>query len=236
MIRKLKAVGLALTVACAFGAVLSSAASAQNGRLTSDGPATLDMTEIAGQANAFTVFGGTTDCPGSTFTGHKYNVTPHEFIPSGAETITITPEYTSSSCQELEEGKKSKLTVTLNGCDYVLHLGGTVKEVADTYATTLDVVCPVGKSIIKDVYFAENNENLKICERTIGSQSGLSGGTITDKTNGDLEIHGTYGGLRESRSGLCGSETTETGAIDVNLTVKGTNEAGSNTGIALSHL
>jgi hypothetical protein len=234
MIRNLKVMGLALAAVFAFAAMSASAASAQNGKITSTGPVTLDGTEIAGQANALTAFGGKTECPGSTIAGHKYNVTPHELIPSGAETATLTPTYNEAACFVEEAGTKHKATVTMNGCDYVLHVGATTGA-EDTYSTTVDIVCPANKSIIVDVYFSASNENLKVCEITVGPQNGLGGATLKDTTTGDLEIHGTYTGIHSSKSGVCGSATTETGEFHANLTVKGTNGAGEPTSISLSH-
>jgi len=235
MIRNLKTMGLALVALFVFSALAASAASAQNGRLTSDGPVTLDMTEIAGQLNAFTKFGGSFQCPGSTLTGHRYNVTPHELIPSGSEIYTLTPDYNQPNCVAIEGGTTHKATMTMNGCDYVLHVGATTGQ-ADTYSTTLDIVCPAGQSIIDDVYFSATNENLKVCETTIGPQNGLAGATIKDTTTGDLELHGTYTGLSESKSGVCGAGNTTTGEFHVNLTVNGTSSGGAATQVGLSHI
>lgn len=234
MIRNLKTLGLALVALFAFSAIAASAASAQNGKITSTGPVTLDATENAGQINALTAFGGKIECPGSTGTGHKYNVTPHELIPSGAETITVTPDVNEPNCVAIEGGTTHKVTITENGCDGVTHIGETT-GVADTYRGTGDIVCPTGQSIIIDVYFSSSNENLKVCEITIGSQSGLSGPTVKDTTAGDLEVQGTTTGIRASKSGVCGSATTETAEAEGSGTVKGTNSLGENTSISLSH-
>ena len=92
MARNLKALGLALFVVFALSAVAASAASAQVGKLTSDGPVTLFGTQT-GEAknNALIAFGGETTCTKASYTAHKYNVTPHDDIPSGESSITITP-------------------------------------------------------------------------------------------------------------------------------------------------
>lgn len=124
----------------------------------------------------------------------------------------------------------------MNGCDYVLHVG-TTTGVADTYSTTVDVKCPTGASIIVDVYFSATNENLKICEVTVGPQT-RGGATIKDTTTGDLEVHGTYTNIAASQSGAgcIGGSSTTTGEFHANLTVKGTNAEKANTNISLSHL
>jgi hypothetical protein len=239
MIRNFKILGLALVAVFAFSAVAATAASAQNGKLTSTGPVTLDATEIAGKQNALTAFGGKVECPGSVITGHKYNVTPHTFIPSGAETVTLTPDYNVDKCftEETPGAGKHFSTITMNECDYVLHLG-TTTGVTDQYNVTADIVCPEKKSIIVDVYLSEKetNETLKVCEITVGAQAGLAGATATDTTEGDLTVNGTFKNIKASRSGTgCTSKETAEGEFHINTTVKGTNEAGGTTSISLSH-
>jgi hypothetical protein len=238
MIRNLKVLGLALVAVFAMSAVVASAASAANGLLTSDGPATLDATEIAGQLNVFTAFGGEVKCPGSTITGHEVGSTT-KGVPSGSSNATLTPDYNQATCVAVISGTSHKATVTMNGCDYVLHLGETNGEI-DTYKSTVDVVCPAGASIIVDVYFATNNENLKVCEITVGptNNAGRAGGTIKDTTTGDLEVHGTYKAISasETGAGCVGGPTTVTAELHANLTVKGTNALKENTNISLSHL
>lgn len=230
MFRNLTALGLALVAVLAFSAVTASAASAANGKLTSTGPVTLDGTEIG--FNKLTAFGAEVECLGSALTGHKYNVTPHELVPSGAETITLTPDYNEVACRAVEGATLHKATITMNGCDYVVHIGETVE--ADTYNTRLDVVCPAFESIVVDVYFSSINENLKVCEVTIGSQSGIGGATLTNETNGYLRLRGAYNAVFVSKSGVCGASTGY-GELDVDFTLSGTNTAGGNTSLSLSH-
>jgi hypothetical protein len=236
MIRNPKILGLALVALFAFSSVAASAASAANGLLTSDGPATLDATEIAGQLNAFTAFGGEVKCPGSTITGHEVGSTT-KGVPSGSSNATLTPTYNQANCLAIISGSSHKLTITMNGCDYALHLGET-NGVADTYKSTLDVICPAGASIITDAYFAAGNENLKVCESTIGPQTARAGGTVKDTTTGDLEVRGTYTNIAMSQTGAgcVGGATTTTAELHANLTVKGTNAVKENTNISLSHL
>jgi hypothetical protein len=236
MIRNLKVLGLALVALFAFSSMAASAAFAANGLLTSDGPATLDATEISGQLNVGTMFGGQTQCPGSVGTGHEVGSTTNG-VPSGSSNITVTPDLNQANCVAVISGTNHKMTVTMNGCDSVVHIGETNGE-ADTYKGTGDIVCPAGASIIEDVYFSSSNENLKVCEITIGPQTGRAGATVKDTTTGDLEIHGTTKGITASQTGAgcVGGATTTTGELHANLTVKGTNAAKANTNISLSHL
>lgn len=235
MLSKLKALGLLLAAIFVLSCLASSMASAANGRLTSTGPVTLTIAENAGETNAGTAFGGTTKCPGSVGTGHKYNGLPLTFIPVGAETVTVNADIAQENCNVVESGVTHKMTITMNECDSVVHIGETT-GIADTYRGTGDIVCPAGKSITEDIYFSASNENLKVCETTIGPQTGLSGTTVTDNTNGTLSIHGTTTGIHMSKSGTCGAGTTETAEADVHATVSGKSEAGTSTSISLSHL
>jgi hypothetical protein len=236
MIRNLKTLGLALVAVFAMSSMVASAASAANGLLTSDGAVTLDATEIAGEINVFTAFGGQVKCPGSTITGHEVGHATNG-IPSGSSNATLTPDYNQAACAAVIGGTSHEATVTMNGCDYALHLGET-NGVADTYKSTVDVVCPANASIIVDAYFAASNENLKVCEITVGPQTARAGGTVKDTTTGDLEVHGTYTNISASQTGAgcIGGASTTTAELDANLTVKGTNAAGGATPISLSHL
>jgi ribosomal protein L31 len=237
MIRNLKALGLALVAVFAMSAVAASAASAQQGHLTSDGNVTLDITEIAGELNALTAFGAKTECPGTTLTGHKYNVTPHTFIPSGETTATVTPDYNATNCHATEGATVHKATVTQNGCDYVFHIGSTVA--ADQYSLTVDIECTSGP-IVVDVYAFANSELGGVqCEVKTGTQTGLTGPTLTDETNGHLKINGTFTGIHVERhsptgAAACPDATVTNGEFHINATITGTNEAGTSTEVSIS--
>lgn len=235
MIRNLKVLGLALVAVFAFSAMSASGASAAVGTLTSDGEVTLDATENAGTVNALTAFGGKTECPGSTITGHKYNTTPHQLIPNDVSTITLTPDYVN--CKVVEGGTTHFATVTMNECDYTLHIGETIGATSE-YSTTVDVECVAGHSIVVDVYGNATNELFpgKVCEITVGPQTGLTGATAKNKGTTEIELNGTYTGISASKSGLCGAGTTTTGEFDIHATATGTNAGGTATGISISHL
>jgi hypothetical protein len=146
MIRNLKALGLACAATLCIGAAAASAASAQ-GVLTSDGPVTLTGERTGGLfANAQTSAAANITCPGSTYTGHKYDETPHELIESGESTITITPTYVNCEAHTFFNLITLPMTVTMNGCDYVLHIGEETGE-AGTYGVTADVECPDGQHV-----------------------------------------------------------------------------------------
>jgi hypothetical protein len=191
--------------------------------------------ETPAGSNATTMFGAKTECPGSTFTGHKYNETPHRFIPNGATTITLTPHYKNCAVSGIP------ITVDMNGCDYVLHIGQTTGA-AGTYGVTTDIVCPVGQEIRMTLFggATKHAESKPFCKIDIKEQAGLKGLHATNTETGYFDLSGTLEGLHMLRTNiefpiLCPNNTTTTEAkYDFDLTVKGLNEAGASTPIALS--
>jgi hypothetical protein len=232
MIRNIKALGLALVAAFAMGALAASAASAQQGVLTSDGPVTLDMYETGVGLNATTMFGEKIECQGTIYTGHTYNVTPHQPIVTPASTITVTPHYNNANCTSFPGPRKA--TITMNGCDFVFHIGNTIG--ADKYALSSDIVCPAGQKIVKHVYEGLN-EAVPWCTYTIGPQAGLPGATITTTTGAnDVDISGAFKNIHVEKHGICGAGTTNFGEWDIDLTVTGTGPGGVFTPVTVSDL
>ena len=244
MARNVKALGLALVAVLALSAVGASAASAQEGQglLTSEKatPVTLTAKEAGGVgANAFTAFGSKVECPGSTYTGHKYNVTPHAFILSGASRITLTPDYTQENCVAAGIWR---MTVEMNGCDYVLHIGNTIPPGnEDTYSVTTDIVCPAGKSIAVEIYKTEpkHDNDEPFCISDLKDQAGIKGAHATDLGNGHIAITGTFEGIHMQKTGIevsvfCPNETITNGKLDIDLTVEADNETGDPTAISIS--
>ncbi|HMJ72196.1 MAG TPA: hypothetical protein VK471_02400 [Solirubrobacterales bacterium] len=243
MIRNLKVLGLALVAVFAMSAVVASAASAQ-GKITSDGPVTLKATETGTEAaNSLTAFTHTFACPASTITGHKYNVTPHVLIPSGETTATLTPHYNQATCKVVDLGVPA--TVTMNGCDFVVHVLGTFMS---KYEISADIVCPAGKVIEREVY-SSSSEALKLCTITVKAQAGLNGAAgapvlaqntaAVGGTQDDLDIVGTFKNIHAERHGLCKGEgghpdTTATAELHIDTTVKGYNSFGVETGVTIS--
>lgn len=252
MIRNLKAMGLALVALFALSAVVAATASAQQGKLTGPGPMTLTATETGTGQNKLTAFGAGVECPGSHYVGHKYNETPHKFIPSGATTATLTPIYTETVTKE---GKKDEnclvagvgwsATIDLNGCDYVIHLGVTTGGVENTYGVTFDIVCPVGKEITVTLWTNKTlhtAEPLKpFCILHVPPQVGLVGAHATDTTEGHIDLTGEVEKIKVTRTNqgshaiLCPNSTTETAKFDLDVTVDAHNELGETIDIGISH-
>lgn len=245
MIRNFKALGLALVAVFAFCAMAASVASAQ-GKITSDGPVTLDIPEtgaLGSGENALTSFGNKVECPGTDYTGHEV-ITPaettvpgttHQLLPTNTTTATITPHYDQTDCTE-SAGRR--VTVVTTGCDFVFHVGGTV---AGGYAVTADVVCPHGANGIHVEVFtsgASHTSGNRICLLTVTPQNGLAGVTASNIANGDLTVSGIFKKIHVHRSGLCTLDgkgtTTATGEFDLGVKVEGTNSVGQPTDISLS--
>ena len=252
MIRNPKALGLALFAVFAMSAVAAQAASAANGILTSDGPVTLTGTETGTSANRMSFFGVFFECPGSVYTGHKYNVTPHEFITGSSETITLNPHYkqtTAGGAPNCIGTAGSSTTIDFpSGCDYVAHVGETTGGVAGTYGVTFDVNCanPSTESITVTTWLSEArhtaNPTAPDCVLHIPDNAhnhGLAGAHLTDTGNGTVDLTGTISGITATQtrnSLLCPSGThTETASFSLDITITGHNEAGVTTGISLSH-
>jgi len=235
MIRNFKALGLALVAVFALSAMAATAASAQ-GKLTSDGPVTLDITETGGAgANALTAFGSSVECPGTTYKGHK--VGTNSLIASGETTATITPQY-KQPCH-VSGGRQA--TIATNGCDFVFHVGGTVS--AGTYAVTADVVCTAASNGIHVTVFANTppaaeGANLCTLEVTGGTFNDNLTGAHATNGSGDINVVGTFHSIHVERTGLCifdGGGTTETEAeFHIDATVSGTNAGGTATAVSLS--
>jgi hypothetical protein len=134
MIRNLKTLGVALAAIFALGAVIASAASAQQAFLTSDGPLKeLKGTQIgAASANRLTAIGTFTHC----------NVANYEANVEGAETthgttFKVVPTY--SECKSTALGVNTD--VEMHGCFYVFHLKETTASPADTYGVLSTLIC-----------------------------------------------------------------------------------------------
>jgi hypothetical protein len=243
VIRNLKTLGLALVAALALSSVAVSAASAQ--AFTSDGPSTMTSTETGGAgANTLTAFGLGIECPGSTYTGHKYNVTPHELIPNNVTTATVTPHFKQANHNCRATPGNFPITIDMNGCDFVIHLGETTpagnKE--STYGVTFDIICPASKEITLTIFTttALHTENKPFCALHIKEQFGLKGAHLRDTGNGHVDATGTVEGLHINKTNLgtdvllCPNATTTTGKFDTDLTTQAHNSLGEPTPMSIS--
>jgi hypothetical protein len=234
MIRNLKALGLVLVAIFAMSAIVASAAMAGQGELTSDGKVKLTGTDEVESPATLGALGKTVSCHGH-YTVGNVNETPHGFLSPPVTTMTVAPDYTDCTAPNpVNPSVPLTATVTLNGCDYVLHIGtGT----SPTYSGTADIVCP-GSSVIEvHVYQETDTAHTKtpICTDKIGPQTGKTGATVTNE-GGNLKLAGTITGLKVKQEGvLCGgTKETETGTETVSTIIEGTNEEGGATSVEIS--
>ncbi len=234
MIRNLKALGLALVAVFAMSAIAATAASAQNGTLTSDGPVKLVGKNTAGGINKLTALGISVECPNAHYTGFKYEQTPHVFIPNDVSTFTVTAEY--GKCKTSLDGDA---TVDMNGCDYNFHLTGT--SGVDEYTLSTTVKCPPNAHIVVTAWFTTGGDNGSAapCKMTILQKAtDYEGLRAVDNTNGTGRVKGTIEGIEAEGTGgfPCPNGLTKTAKLEIDATLNGLNEAGGATGVGLSHL
>ena len=226
MIRNLKVLGLSLVAVFAMSAMVASAASA--GELTSDGPVDLHATENPAVLTA--IAGQKVECH-ATYTIGNVNETPHAtFITLPKANLTVTPDYTN--CVSVIGELKAPLTVTMNGCDFVLHIGAQLE--AGKYSGTADVVCEGSNQIEVHAYSSAAHSST-VCTYKIPAQTGLTGGFVKNAA-GKVELGGPVTGIKATRTGiLCGGTAeTKEAKQDIGVVVSGTNEAGAATNIEVT--
>ena len=128
MTRKFKVLGLAPFATLAMGAVMASAASATE--FTAEKyPVTYSGYSLAGAGGTLTVDGFEVKCEESTLSGEAQQA---------STTVTLSPTFSQCTAFGLSS------SVTMNGCDFLLHLGTTGGD------ATVDLVCPAGKDVTID--------------------------------------------------------------------------------------
>ncbi len=239
MTRNLKALGLALIAVFALSAMSASAASAQKGMITGTNPFWLHGNDEPETTTPLTAFGGSTECEVATYRGGKVASTSgghHVALPSGSSDFTVSPAY--SGC--LGNGVVPT-TITMNGCDYVVHVEKTIET--HLYATTVELVCPAGKEVTIDFWLTHERHTtnpIPDCEIHVPSQKGLVGATLRDQTNGHITLGGTAEKITMTRtvSPCWPLTTTKEGKLDLAVTITGENAATNPTAtvpLSISH-
>jgi hypothetical protein len=176
MIRKFKALGLALVAVFAMSAIVASAAQATAGTLTSEGKTVIATAEQVGE-HEFTLTDHETEpgkfantkCKKAVFTGTAG-------VTDGATSVTAHPVYTE--CTAFGQ----PATITTTGCDYVLKTG-TPTATGGWHVVT-DLVCTGTDTIII---------HTGTCEVHVGPQTGLATSEATNSGTGgtgmDLLLH-----------------------------------------------
>jgi hypothetical protein len=234
MTRKLKALGLALVAVFAMSAFSAAAAQAEKGAvLTAEKyPAKFDGTQTT--PVIMNRGGRQTTCAGATVTTE---------IKSPATTGSAAPVF--ENCHTTILGTKMPITVTMNGCELVLHATADFAGGAHKYTAIADLVCPEGKLMETHVYAnsTKHLENVSICTYKTPPQSGFKGVEVTNKpaaegTKDHIEVHINISGittLRTSGSALtCGAEHDSNTSLTGSILVQGTTEAGEPNGLTVS--
>ncbi len=232
MTRNLGALGLSISAVLAVSSMSAPAASAQSqGHVVADGTSVkLTATSATGTKSLRRLFGQRVECH-VHYTIGNINDTPHGVgnLPATERTVAQDQSNCVGSIGELA----APATVTMNGCDYVWHIGTTIE--VGKWGSTTDIVCPAGKQIEAHVYTSATHATT-VCTFNIPAQSGLTGGFVRNVAGGKITFGGPIKGIKATRSGvLCGgSAETTTGEEDFDAEVSGTNAAGSSTAIEVT--
>jgi len=210
MIRKHKALGLALLALFAFGAIAQSAAAS---------PLTVATGEVhitaaqEGTGHVFTAgSSGEVKCTTST--------SDSTAIPVSGQVneITVAPTYTNCTAFG------STADIKVNGCTYTLTTPTSIGVGVVTWSgsTQLHVLCPVGKSIEITPTFL----GASVCTQFVGAQTPTEGHVVgrnvAESVPMDITLENTLGGIHYTGSGgICqNSETHINGTLTGNTTAK----------------
>jgi hypothetical protein len=211
MIRKIKALGVALVAAFAMSAVAASAASAFPTFHSEFAGIVLTGGQTGIVANTLTTDLGEMKCKVVRFSGSQGAMT--------TTTMTLKPTY-----EECKIGGNSAV-VTLNGCRYTFHL----EEQAEPIEARMGIECPFAGGKIE----IDTPE----CTITIPAQAPLGEVTFTNEGEGttravvaDLNVSGIQ---YEEHGAGCASETvaTENGTYTGVITVRGEDSEENHVGI-----
>jgi hypothetical protein len=225
MILKFKGLALALVAVVVMSLAIAFTASA--GQFTSSGKVKLTATE---SAVVFKLFGFQLVCEAHYDIG-GVSETPHGLIPSNVTTFTVKPGY--KTCSWFIGETKAPATVTMNGCDTVIHLGAIIGA-GPKYNLVTDIACPAGKEIEMHAYTSAAHSSV-ICTVKVSAQTGLINGTA-ETSGSNLKLGGPVKGIKATKTGiLCGgSAETTAGEVVISTEVTGTNEAGAATAVSVS--
>jgi hypothetical protein len=219
MTRNLKGLGLALVAVFALSGVVASAATAEKpAQITAESyPVSLDGEQVV--ANVLEREGRKYTCDSVFMSATATAAEP--------TTITATPTY--SNCHGIILGVKFPVTITMNGCDYLLHLTGELNGAGgETFTEGLDVVCTSPNQVEVHIYenHTKHTENISMCTLKIPPQTGLKTISLTNKSAGgttpknyvevDLNVSGITSTVSPTNAS-CGLN-----AHNATATVKGT--------------
>jgi hypothetical protein len=179
MTRKLKLMGLAVGAMLAMSSMLAAAAQAETGVLTSGGFPSI----VTGEQPAGAVFDIGEPPFRNVTCGSKLDAT----LAGPTDPVTFTPTYNNCA----SDPGLTPVTITMNGCDYVVGFGrpGTTQQPATTGTMRAWVNCPAGQQIEIHVYqdqFAHMG-NVSTCTYDIKPQGPVPAGVY----------HNTFGAITD---------------------------------------
>jgi hypothetical protein len=239
MIRNLKALGLAVFAAMAFGAIFANAASAQGGVLTVGETPNVhkaadlhavqygDITE-----NIFTAFGQKIHC---TNTKTSFSASTEA---GTIKQMTVTPDYKGCFVPGPKEGHGEDAvalvaTVDFEECDYTFNQPTHVSN-DTTWDGTVNLVCPDEQAVRISIFFPIPNEPTndtdhgitKLCEITLEEQGPLGGVEYHNVDGEPDDVTVTIDTTEEilaTEAGLCGAGEDPDASYVSNLTLTSDN-------------
>lgn len=219
MTRIFKLLSSALLAVLAMSAMAATTASA-NSIATDSYPSVLEVEAGEGANSAFTsAFGVTVVC--------------NELLGGAGLEGPVSSVPVNGGVGECTAGER---LVTAEKSECSLEVGG-LSGSGESWTGTGSFSCPAGKVLEVHIYNGPGYTNTW-CTTTFGSQSGLSGATVTNETNGGgsgddtIAIGGELEEVAFQTHGTCSAGLTLNlkGQIDLNLEVKATNIAGTQIG------
>lgn len=217
MTRLLKTLGLVISAVAALVAVMAPAAQAETGVLTTGGFPSIVTGEKVNPAPTFDV--------GAVRTISCATADLEATLFGPIDPVTFKPRYEGCT----SEPGFTPVTVTLNGCDYVIGFGkpGTTQQPATTGTMHAWVNCPAGQQIEIHVYenaFA-HAANVSTCTYDIGPQGPVPAGIYHNTMGAGMipDVDATINAKFTARSTLgaggvvCGGDP-ETQHLPITLT------------------
>ena len=208
MIRKYKALSLALVAMFAFGAIAQSASAVP---LTAP-EGTIHLTGEQEGKHKFTTPNGVVECTTASFDGTS---TP---VAGQINEQTSAPTYTGCSAFGFATAH-----VKTNGCTYTFTTPTSIGVGVVTWGPTqFHIVCPVGKSI----EITPTTFGVSVCTQFVGEQTPTKGHVVgrnvANSIPMDITLETTFEEIHYTGTGgICGDGTTHTNATYIgNTTVK----------------
>ncbi len=223
MIRKFKALTVALVAVCAVtGVVTQTAAATETYTSGAEAEKTTFITGEKTSNHVFSTPNGSVSCSSITFKGEAVQTGP------SAHEITINPTY--SECTAFGFAKAH---VTNNNCHYLFTTPTTISATEWTIHPP-HIVSTSGSSC--NFTITPTSFGVSVCTQTVPNQTPTSGHIIATNGVNDVNLVTTVEGIHYTGTGgVCGNGETHSDATYTgNVTVKGYSNAAHTTQVAVS--